>query len=164
MTSIYVSGPVIRRSLPLLNLKRLALDGMAGIAAPDKAYRWLAQTARSLDFELLLPVSDPYLEIALPESFAREIRQRIERADGIVSIFSRTDSSGPVESTMASMMGRRQIIFAANPDIVPRIMRGMPGVLGTFHITDESAFRHIMEEFLRSLYSQGESALSLSSA
>jgi nucleoside 2-deoxyribosyltransferase len=83
----------------------------------------LAATGTEADF----PLRDWELDRAEPREFVEAIRNRIERADTVITVLAPGDQSAPVESTMAAFLGKRQIIVSDGAE-VPRMLRGLEGV------------------------------------
>jgi hypothetical protein len=94
----------------------------------QRVIRRIRAEAEHVGVRLLLPESDA-IDPAHPNAFYREIDRRIAGADAVISILADGDRESAVEAMLASTHGKPQMIVAKSPHQVPRILRGMPGVV-----------------------------------
>lgn len=116
MATIYIVGPVPR-------------SGATGQALHD-FYGLVERELASFGWAAAPPRSEGELQRMSPEVFAREIFQRIKDSDGMVTVLAEGDQSAPVEATFGAVNGKKQLIVADSPERVPRIIRGLPNVIG----------------------------------
>jgi hypothetical protein len=138
MAYLYVAGPVLRS------------DSAGEIADFLSAtYRLVSDAAKQANMGASLPFSERSLEAALPQRFFEEIYGRINNADAVITVFAPFDPSGPVESAIAGLLKKRQLILAMRPSEVPRIMRGLPGVSGVVPAREPAAVSSAVFRFLK---------------
>jgi hypothetical protein len=105
---IYLAGPVIRGQtthLPWAN------------SVYDQIYNFPF---------LRLPQAEPELDAADATAFFEIIRDRIGQSDGVISVLPTGDASGPVESMMAAMLAKPQLIVSEDRRRLPRVLLGLP--------------------------------------
>lgn len=127
MVEIYVAGPVVRE----VDWPGLLMEGVLGTRMPDwvwKAYGVIHRCAGSLGMTARLPVAEHRLEIAEALQFVRLTLGSIRRSAGVITVYVEGDASAVVESTMASSLGKSQMIIAREAGRLPRLVRGLPGV------------------------------------
>lgn len=115
MADIYVAGPVIR----------------PGAALPpwvQAAYAAVRQAAQAAHADVIFPEREDSLERAEPRAFYDSISGRISGAEIAVVIFTGPDVSGGIEATMAANLDKPIAIVAADLQIVPRLLAGLPTV------------------------------------
>src|SRR2546427_11012655 len=98
MSSVYVAGPVIRKGAPVPNL------------AHDLYHRLERLVIRFPGMEIALPMAEGWLEEASPGDFVEEIRRRIDSSDFVITVLDSNDPSGPAETVVAALAGKRQLI------------------------------------------------------
>jgi hypothetical protein len=138
MATIYVVGPVNgkgRRELP------------AWVQQCYEAVRELKNNA-DLELELLMPEADATLDKAEAKDFHRQIAGRISSADAVVTIHSSGDSSAAVESCLASVFEKKQLILTADEKSVPRLLRGQPGVAAVVECSEWADPKFAIEKFV----------------
>jgi len=138
MAQLYVAGPVLRP------------DSSGQIAELLNAiYGAVADTARQANMGMSLPVQERFLEEAAPEQFFAEIYNRITAADAVITVFAPFDPSGPIESAIAALLKKPQLIIALRPNEVPRMMRGLPGVSAVVPAREIESVISSVSRFLR---------------
>jgi hypothetical protein len=118
MAKIYVAGPV--------NRPTVASDQQWVQRCYTAAVK--AATGSNLDVEIMLPNVEPALEHATPSDFYRQISGRISSSQGVITVYNPGDGSAPVESSLASVFQKKQLILTSDEKRVPRLLRGQPGV------------------------------------
>jgi hypothetical protein len=119
MLQIYVTGPVIRHS-PQWDLApwvQEIYDHIKGHPNGGGAVK--------------LPHVEADLDEKQPNEFFHAIRQRMGNAGAVIAVFTPGDVSVAIETTVASVSGRKIILIAEDPESVPRLLRGLPGVRKT---------------------------------
>lgn len=104
-----------------------------------KIFEAVTEEAARLGSKVVLPVRDEYVDQLEPTRFTEHIVSEIEEADGVVTILAAGDQSVPVESAIAAMKGKRQIIVAEDGHKAPRILAGLPGVVDVVRFDDHEA-------------------------
>src|SRR5687768_4010169 len=115
--NVYVAGPVLGRS-----------RNSESSAWSREVMQLLRAQADDIGVHLVMPEADPKLEAADPRTFYREIARRIEGATAVVSVIDDGDPATTVESTLAGVSGKPQMIVARSDSNVPRLLRGMPAI------------------------------------
>jgi hypothetical protein len=128
MKPIYVAGPVIRRWHTEPEVSAI--------------YETLTREAEDLNLQLQLPYSEQELERMAPREFVEEIRNRLDTVDSVVAVYHDRDPSAAGESAIAALAGKRILIVSKNPTSVPRILRGLPGVIDVVGTTDLGRLRN----------------------
>jgi hypothetical protein len=119
MPQLCVSGPVIRHS------------------AEWDVEPWvqhlyeLVERASPKGSKVLLPRAEPDLERKQPLEFFHVMRRRLGVASAVVAVFTPGDVSVAIETTMAAIEGKKIVVIAENPEEIPRLLRGLPGVVET---------------------------------
>lgn len=126
MTTVYVAGPVLRNN---------SLHG----DRRELIYRHIYRTLTDAGFKVIIPALEYEAERADPHTFFEMMRDRIVSADLVITIFPDRNRSVPVESTIASFMNKKQYVIGAELENVPRLLKGLPGVLmvASTHELDE---------------------------
>lgn len=101
-----------------------------------RVYSTIAGVAKESGINIYLPISDPSLEEASPQSFSSVIYKRIMECDKVVALYNPLDASGPIETAFAASEGKQILVLARDPELVPRLMRGLPGIRGIVRIDD----------------------------
>jgi hypothetical protein len=111
---VYIGGPVDR-----------------GFPDP-RLVKWVATVldqirteAEELGIDVQLPERNADLDDASPAAFYREIVRRIGGAVAVISVLGDRDAASVVESTLAGVYGKPQLIVARQNDDVPRVLQGM---------------------------------------
>jgi hypothetical protein len=148
MTLLYVSGPVVAAGAA--NAWQGALSALArvGDLPASIIYGWITSECNERNIEVRLPVREPALDALEPRDFVKDITERIRFADLVLRIFVAEDKSGPVESAIASLLKKKQLIVGANGAKVPRLERGLEGVVGVVPFDDEGMLRFSLGRFL----------------
>lgn len=133
---LYVAGPVIH---PTRRLDRL-------IGATFSA---IGEQCHAQGFEASLPTHDPHVDALEPGGFAETIRARITEADGVVSVHWPGDQAVVVESVLASLLGKPQVILAPGISAVPRMLRALPGVEVVEISLDQDSVREAIKGLIR---------------
>jgi hypothetical protein len=126
------------------------MNGRTYVAGPPfdrdrvpPVYDAIARRLADMDTEPDFPVRDPDLDRADAREFVHAIRNRIERADMVITVLVQGDQSVPAEATMAALADKRQIIVSDGSE-VPRILRGLPGVRAV--VSDERELEEALGE------------------
>lgn len=113
-----VSGPVIRQTaawdLP---------EWVQGI------YTNLQAGLRQHKVEARLPIAEPELEQKEPREFFHAMHKRVSSSVALVSVFTSGDVSAAIEASMASVAGKKILVIAEHPEEVPRLVKGLPGLI-----------------------------------
>jgi len=137
MSQICISGPVIRQS------------------AEWDLQPWVKEIYQKIEGDtqlrrkVLLPRADRELEKEGDGAFFHAMRQRISTSKALITVFTPGDVSAAIETCMASLAGKNILVIAEDPDDVPRLLRGMPGVKETMTPADFS------EEFSEAMVKLG---------
>ena len=117
MSQVYVSGPVVRHSAQwdLEPWVKSVYDRMENDAVWGR--------------RILLPVVQPELDAKMPLEFFHAIRKRMANATGVVAVFSPGDVPVAIETSIASAEGLKIVLIAEDPGSLPRLLRGLPGVV-----------------------------------
>jgi len=100
-----------------------------------------------------LPLRSRDLDKLSPEKFYSSVFDMIARSDGVISVLTEGDQSGPVESTVASFKHKPQCIMEMSAT-APRLLRGLPFVVDVTNLESkelEPQVRACLERFLKSL-------------
>jgi len=118
MPELYVAGPVIRQS-------------MEWDLSPwvQETYTRLSEIANKNATALSLPNAEPQLERSEAKEFFRAIRKRLAHAKAVITIFAAGDVSAAIETSIASVSGKKILILAEDPAEIPRLLEGLPGVV-----------------------------------
>lgn len=135
MSKIYVVGPVIRSG-------RWFRRG----DWPDPVYHAINAVGGGTEF--VLPSSEASLESADEQAFYNAIYQRIKSSDGVITIISPNVISGAIEATLASTLGKKQLVIAKTLSDVPRMMRGLPGVVEVVEHSKEASLDEVVSRFV----------------
>ncbi len=110
---VYVAGPVVTPAT----------------GPPPALYTDIAREFERFGIEVALPVRHDDLDSLEPAEFTREIRTRIKHAHSVVTVLEAGDQSVPVEATLASELGKGQIVVAVDGKVpIPRLVAGLRGV------------------------------------
>lgn len=115
MKTVHVIGPVVRGSDPDLSQAATLYDK-------------IRETLSAAGIRVILPSSEPFLEMASPEEFFAAMAARIGSSDLIITVLPENNPSGGIESAMASFMEKDQYVIVQNVESTPRLLRGLPGV------------------------------------
>jgi len=126
MPRICVSGPVVRHSAQW--------DLVPWV---QEIYR-LLEAGGSTRHAVQLPQAEPALEKMKPLDLVHAMRQRIAGASALITVFTPGDVSAAVETTMASVAGKKIVLIAEAPEEIPRLLRGLPGVVAAVPAEDFS--------------------------
>jgi hypothetical protein len=159
---LYVAGPVLRSPAQMLNRPdwRTIYEN---IGSPEFAerrmsaqldfitdvYSGIMRSAVQFNMRLFLPQPDPDLEASSPAEFTHQIISRIGESDRVICVYTPFDASGPVETAYASTLGKKILIVAQLPSLLPRIMLGLPGLRGVVEYRSTRGFLSQLAEFLR---------------
>jgi nucleoside 2-deoxyribosyltransferase len=136
MATVHIAGPVVGRRTPV-----------KGWVA--HAYQEIMQSSRDLNLEAMLPEAKPELEAAEPDAFVEWNRQKIDSSDIVITVFAHDDVSAGVEAGMAALLGKQQLIVAEDVSRVPRMLRGLPGIVGVLPAGDRRALSQGIRSFMR---------------
>lgn len=117
MSRVYISGPVVRQS-PAWDLPPWV----------ETLYKQLHVLLRERGHVPAMPIADAALEDETPPEFFRTIRKRIGAAKAMVNVFIPGDSSSAIEASIASVSRKKIIMVTEDPEEVPRLLKGLPGV------------------------------------
>jgi len=149
MATVYVAGPVIRKSHePHWRDKMFPGWRKAHDLWLTSAYEGIAMASNEVGFDLVLPHSEAQLEGAKPALFCNVIQERLNKCTLAVIVFTAGDVSAAVEAAMASMMEKRQLILADDFKQLPRLLLGLPGVRAV-HGGDPAQILHEVRSFLK---------------
>jgi hypothetical protein len=109
---LYVSGPVV----DVLDSKRRL----------DRIYMTIEKYFDGHVVELPLRSRD--LDTLPPGQFYKAVYDLIKSSDGVVTVLTTRDQSGPVEATIASVVDKPQCIMEM-AGTAPRLLRGLPNVV-----------------------------------
>lgn len=134
MPHIHVTGPVIRQS------------------ATWDLYPWVQEVYKKIESvaspasKVTLPHADPQLERDKPKEFFHDLNKRISSSKAVITVFTPGNVAAAIETSMASVAGKRILIIAEDPDDVPRLLVGLPGVVEA--ISPETFTKESMEYLL----------------
>jgi len=117
MPTVYVAGPVIRGLLHHLP------------PSVAKIYRLIFQAAQQRQAHANLPEATLEMELASPAQFFERTVEAIRSSDAAITIFTGSDVSAGCEATIAALSGKKQLFIVEENDNVPRLLRGLPGVV-----------------------------------
>jgi hypothetical protein len=125
MPAVYVSGPVMRAA-PEWDL------------APwvQEAYQALQGTLRAWGAEAQLPRAESGLERQPPREFFHAIKKRVTSAQAFVGVVGEGDMSTAVEAAMAAVAGKKLLLVVEDGAQVPRLLAGLPGMVGVIEASD----------------------------
>lgn len=135
--NFYVSGPVVKE----LSDK----DRMASL--------YLLIQGLMQKHKVTFPVRSAEMDNLAPTDFYRRVAKMISESDGVISIITDRDQSGPVESTIASREHKPQCIMEISSS-APRLLRGLPNVIDVRKIEGLDGLaqvRSCLEMLLKSL-------------
>lgn len=159
--SLYVAGPVLRSPAEMYDRPHLR-EFYEDIGSVEYAQRRLG---RDLDFltdiytdimrsavrsrtRVSLPGPDRALDTASPREFIEQILGRIKECERVISVYTPFDASGPIETAYASFLGKKILILARKPNLLPRMMLGLPGVRAVVEAEDRSEISKALAGFL----------------
>ena len=100
------------------------------------AVQYIGFKAAEYGVHAMLPQLDPAIDRLPAPHFFEVIRTRIGMADGVISLLSGDDPATAAESCLADAQDKPQLVIGRDQRSVPRLIRGMPSVLGVA-ITDQ---------------------------
>ena len=121
-TTLYVAGPVV--------------DPREGL--PD-FYKSLLDLGEARGWNVRLPLRRDDTASMPPHVFADWVAHEISGSDAVLAIVVDGDQSVPSEITTAAREAKPQVLMAPQPDRVPRLLAGQPGVLGVASFDDVDA-------------------------
>jgi hypothetical protein len=137
MASLYVAGPVIR--------------GLLNSLPPSIAtiYRLIFQAAERLNIDAKLPEATLEMELANPERFFEGTVEAIESSDAAITVFTGSDVSAGCEATIAALSHKRQLFIVEDQTNVPRLLRGLPGVVEVASAKEPDVLAAKILEFMK---------------
>lgn len=136
MATVHIAGPVVGR-------------GTAVRSWVGDAYRDIMASSRDLNIGATLPEATAELELAEPDDFVEWNRRKIESSDIVITVFAHGDVSAGVEAGMAALLGKQQLIVAEDVARLPRMLRGLPGIVGVLSVEDRRALRDGIRSFMQ---------------
>jgi hypothetical protein len=100
---------------------------------------------------MLLPRWDRELDALKPDSFNDAIRGRIRSADAVITFLFADDQSAAVEAAMAALAEKPQLIVARDKRSVPRIIAGLPSLVGIVKFEAGPQFQSAIAQFFDGL-------------
>lgn len=138
MGFIYVAGPVF--------------PGVPGRLEGELPgfYNFLKSEIESLGGgEAIVPKRDHELSRMPAEDFYRAIFQRIKESSGMVTVLVEGDQSAPAEAALGAVNLTRQLLVAEFPERVPRILRGLPFIVGVANLRALTEIRSGLAQLLK---------------
>jgi hypothetical protein len=126
---IYVSGP------PIADLE-------AGDTNSAVIYRAIERKFGK-EHDVTLPVRTHELDKLSARDFFAAMSQRINAAEGVITIIEGGDQSTPVEATIAAFSGKPQYVLEIAA--APRLIRGLPGITGGAIFSTEKLDHQLQE-------------------
>ena len=111
-------------------------------------YNRILEATSELRYQAQMPVSDPYLASLTPRAFYDKIAERIRSADAVIWVCTPGDMSGAVESSIAAVAGKKQLILRAPAPNLPRMVSGQPGVAAISGVDDTPELKEVVKSFL----------------
>lgn len=127
MKTVYVIGPVIRS------------ENAADLHGAAPVYMQILNMFSEAGFNVVFPVSEPFLEEASPRALFEAINQRIASSDVVISVLPENNPAGDVESAMASFLKKEQYIIAGDVNRTSRLLRGLPSVARAVNVLEAPA-------------------------
>jgi hypothetical protein len=118
MAEIYVAGELPER-VPIAHRGKTR-----------SVYAKLKKVLSRRGYDTAMPALDKAMDELDAREFYRETARRIESCDFVVTIVGRHSMSPPVEAAIASQCNKLQIILTPPGRRPPRILAGLPFVLG----------------------------------
>ena len=122
---IYVAGPVPRKSME--PCQRVLLQFL---------YGQLHRFADQRNVNIHLPRVDLSLDKMDSADFSSAIYQRIEQADGVITVGYPADASVACEAQHASTLGKTQVLLVADESQAPRLLKALPKIVAIFELPD----------------------------
>jgi hypothetical protein len=134
--NLYVAVPIPRESME--PCQRVLLQFL---------YGQLKRFASLRNIKIHLPSVDPSLEKLDLGAFSLAIYQRIEQADGIITVCYPPSASVACEAQHASTLGKTQVLLVADEHQTSRLLKALPKIVATISLPDVD-FEKLFAEFL----------------
>ena len=140
---IYVSGP------PVKELEE-------GRTLHGLIYRTIIKVVeKGGQHQVVLPIRTAELDRLSARDFVAAMAKRIADAERVMTVFDKGDQSTPVEATIAALGGKPQFVLEITA--APRLIRGLPGIVGGVTVSAEKLESQI-EEALEKLVTASHAA------